>query len=80
MNAMKNVIRIAGRFYEDAVELKARLGISETTLTRSVRSKGLPPPIVLGKRRLYDSVRVDEWALTQIRMPGVETVVADNAD
>jgi hypothetical protein len=62
-------VLIGGRSYEDAPELRNRLRISETTLFKSVRDKGLPPPIVLGKRRLFDIEKVDSWCLKQIRLP-----------
>jgi predicted DNA-binding transcriptional regulator AlpA len=69
MKLQRPGVLIGGRPYEDAPELRNRLRISETTLFKSVRDKGLPPPIVLGKRRLFDIEKVDAWCLTQTRMP-----------
>jgi predicted DNA-binding transcriptional regulator AlpA len=69
MEQQSAVVWIGGRSYEDGPELRNRLQISETTLFKSVRDRGLPPPIVLGKRRLFDTVMVDEWCLTQVRIP-----------
>jgi hypothetical protein len=66
---MKGVTRIAGRDYEDQTDLMARLRISDTTLRKSVAERGMPAPLAIGKRRFYDVLLVDQWCLTQVRVP-----------
>ena len=57
---------IAGRILEDGVEIKTRLGISETTLLEYVK-RGMPEPIRLGRFRWFDREAVDQWLLAPKR-------------
>jgi hypothetical protein len=66
---IKGITRIADRDYEDACESKIRLGISESTLRKSVLERGMPAPLCVGKRRFFDLLLVDQWMLTQVRVP-----------
>jgi predicted DNA-binding transcriptional regulator AlpA len=54
------LIELAGRTYERADALKARLGVCEATLWRLV-VEGMPKPVKIGRWRFYPRTDIDEW-------------------
>ena len=53
------MIELGTKIYEDADELKQRLGVSEVTLHRYIKKGSMPRPIKIAKRRYFDREEVD---------------------
>jgi hypothetical protein len=57
-------IEIAGRIFEDIDHLRTRLGLSVDSIV-VVLGRGMPMPIRVGRKRFFETERVDEWLLAQ---------------
>jgi hypothetical protein len=69
-------IDIAGRSFEDIDHLGERLGLSVNSIVVAL-GKGMPVPIRIGRKRFFETERVNEWLLAQTWTPTDNSVEAD---
>lgn len=63
----------------NTTQLISRLAISETSLKRLIRDRLFPAPrSILGRKKVWYRLDVDDWLAKQIGIPGDQTESADH--